>query len=100
MTTPRTFGTRERYRVGALLLAGIVLAGSACSVARKVYDPTRWVYEKKNATTSQLDRDMSGCRKESIDLNKIAPTASQRIDRDKFNRCMERHGYTARIEEE
>ena len=88
------------YRVGALVLAGVVLAGSACSIAKKVYDPTRWVYEKKDATPARLDRDMSACRKESIDLNKIAPTGSQRIDRDKFNRCMERHGYTVRTEEE
>jgi hypothetical protein len=89
-----------RQRAGALVLAGVVLAVSACSVARKVYDPTRWVYEKKDATPARLDRDMTSCRRESIDLSKFAPTASQRIDREKFNRCMERHGYTVRTERE
>jgi hypothetical protein len=69
-------------------------------VARKVYDPTRWVYEKKDATPARLDRDMTSCRRESIDLSKFAPTAAQRIDREKFNRCMERHGYTVRTERE
>lgn len=80
------------------MLAGVLLTLSACSAARSVYDPTSWVYEKKDATPARLDRDMAACRKESVDRNKFAPTASQRIDRDKFNRCMQRHGYTVRTQ--
>jgi len=99
MPMPRTSAAPTR-RATALVLVAIILGAGACGLTKKVYDPTRWVYEKKDATPAKLDRDMTACRKESIDLNKLAPTSSQRIDRDKFNRCMERHGYTARPEED
>jgi hypothetical protein len=96
----RRRGMWARGRLGAVALACAALAASACGVARTIYDPTRWVYEKKDATPARLDRDMTTCRRESLDLNKFALTASQRVDRERFNRCMKRQGYTVRAEEE
>jgi len=53
-----------------------------------------WVYNKPNATAAQVDHDLSLCRRESTRNTAIAITSAQRIDRDAFNRCMERKGYT------
>ena len=101
MPPPHGQGLRRvRPRLSALALACVVLGGGACSAARTIYDPTRWVYEKKDATPARLDHDMTACRRESIDRNKFALTAAQRVDRESFNRCMARHGYTVRVEKE
>ena len=57
-----------------------------------------WVYDKPNVTAVQMDRDLMTCRKESTRSAAIAITPAQRIDREAFNRCMERKGYTVRLE--
>jgi hypothetical protein len=59
---------------------------------------TEWVYEKQGVTPARLDRDMAQCRKESHDPQTVALPGSPRTDRAKFNRCMERRGYTVRTE--
>ncbi|HZO41002.1 MAG TPA: hypothetical protein VFE97_17405 [Methylomirabilota bacterium] len=55
-----------------------------------------WVYEKRGATPAKLDHDMGLCRKEAHDPQTIALPGSPRTDRELFNRCMERKGYTVR----
>jgi hypothetical protein len=55
-----------------------------------------WVYEKRGATPAKLDHDMGLCRKEAHDPQTIALPGSPRTDREVFNRCMERKGYTVR----
>jgi len=55
-----------------------------------------WVYEKRGATPAKLDHDMGLCRKEARDPQTIALPGSPRTDREVFNRCMERKGYTVR----
>jgi hypothetical protein len=84
-------------------LAAVALAAAglgACSAARELYEPTRWVYEKKDTTPARLDRDMTACRRVALDRSRLAATSAQRIDREKFNRCMERQGYTVRTAED
>ncbi len=71
--------------IGALLLVG------GCSSGE-------WVYNKPNTTAVQVDRDLATCRKESTRNTAIVITPSQRLDRDAFNRCMERKGYTITLE--
>ena len=56
----------------------------------------RWVYEKHGATPAKLDRDMALCRKEAHDPQTIALPGSPRTNREVFNRCMERKGYTVK----
>lgn len=58
----------------------------------------QWVYEKSKTTAVRMEEDMAACRKESLSPYKIVIVPSDRIDRDVFNRCMERRGYTVRRE--
>jgi hypothetical protein len=55
-----------------------------------------WVYEKRGTTPAKLEHDMGLCRKEARDPQTIALPGSPRTDREVFNRCMERKGYTVR----
>ena len=59
----------------------------------------RWVYERPGLTPARLDQDLEACRKEAHRPYWFAIWSSDRVDRDVFNRCMERKGYTARLEE-
>ena len=77
-------------RAAALLWAVGVLAGCATR---------EWIYEKPGMTPARLDNDMVTCRKEALDPRAVAIVASERVDREVFNRCMERKGYSARIVE-
>jgi len=70
-------------------IVGVIGVFAACA------SPT-WVYEKRGATPAKLDHDMGLCRKEAHDPQTIALPGSPRTDREVFNRCMERKGYTVR----
>ena len=72
-------------------IVGVIGVFAACA------SPT-WVYEKRGATPAKLDHDMGLCRKEAHDPQTIALPGSPRTDREVFNRCMERKGYTVRSE--
>ena len=74
-------------RRAARALAALALAAAACAT------PQEWIYEKPGLTTARLDHDMTACRKEALDRFSIALLPSQRVDREAFNRCMERKGY-------
>ncbi|PYN89724.1 MAG: hypothetical protein DMD87_04510 [Candidatus Rokuibacteriota bacterium] len=76
-------------RVAALLGAAAWLA--ACATQQ-------WVYEKRSVTQAQYDHDMALCRKEATDPRLVSLPGSPRVDRAIFNRCMERRGYTVRME--
>ena len=77
----------NRRAVGVLGLA--LLAG--CS--------SGWIYERPGLTPARLDQDLETCRKEAHRPYWFAIWRSDRVDRDVFNRCMDRKGYTARREE-
>ena len=74
-------------RRAARALAALALAAAACAT------PQEWIYEKPGRTTARLDHDMTACRKEALDRSSIVLPASQRVNREVFNRCMERKGY-------
>lgn len=76
------------------LLATIVCV---IGVSAACASPT-WVYEKRGTTPAKLDHDMALCRKEAHDPQTIALPGSPRTDREVFNRCMERKGYTVRTD--
>jgi hypothetical protein len=77
----------RRRAAAALAVVGLV---AACAATE------RWAYEKKDVTPARLDQDMAACRSESLDPRVFALTAEQRVDRARFNRCIERKGYTVR----
>jgi hypothetical protein len=56
----------------------------------------RYVYERRNATPAQIDRDLEACRREGFRPNRFAIWPSNRYDWDAVNRCMERKGYAVR----
>ena len=71
----------------AVALAVLALAG-ACATTEQ------WAYDKKGATPARLDQDLSACRQESKDPRTFGLTLEQRLDRERFKRCMERKGYS------
>jgi hypothetical protein len=77
----------SRRVVAALAVLGLV---SACTATE------RWAYEKTGVTPARLDHDLATCRSESLDPRVFALTVEQRVDRQRFTRCMERKGYTVR----
>ena len=76
----------------AAVVIGAVLMLAACATKQ-------WIYDKPGLTPAKLDHDMAQCRKESNDPHIVALPGSPRSDRAVFNRCMERRGYTVRMEE-
>ena len=56
----------------------------------------QWAYDKKGVTPARVDHDLTTCRQESQDLGAFGLTLEQRLDRERFNRCMERKGYSVR----
>ena len=77
-------------RVTALALSlALCLAGCA----------ERWSYTRPGVTPSRLDQDLSACRRQADRPHWFAFTREARIDRAKFNECMEQKGYTAQRDE-
>jgi hypothetical protein len=77
-------------RAAAVMLSlGLCLAGCA----------ERWSYAKPGVTPSRLDQDLSACEQQAHRPYWFAFTRSGRLDREKFNRCMEQKGYTAQRDE-
>jgi hypothetical protein len=74
-------------RVAALLLA--VLAVPGCRSAAE-----EWSYDKPRVTAGQLDRDLAQCAREARPTGPFAYPSVTGPDRDAFNRCMEKRGYT------
>ncbi len=72
--------------------AATALAAAALCAACAA--PPAWLYDKKAVTPARLDHDMAACRQEALDPKAFPIFSSGRIDREAFNRCMERKGYT------
>lgn len=77
----------RRSVVVALAIVGLV---TACATK------AQWAYVKKDVTPARLDHDLAACRQESQDPGAFGLTLEQRLDRGRFNRCMERKGYSVR----
>ncbi len=75
----------RRVVVGVSLAAALLVA---CA-------EREWIYEKKGATPTRIDRDKAACEQEAFDPRAFALFRSGRVDQEVFRRCMERKGYTA-----
>lgn len=71
-----------------MVLAAIVAALAGCASGGE------WTYEKPGATTFQVDRDLAACRKAATPRGGFAYPALRGPDREAFNDCMRRRGYT------
>lgn len=69
-----------------------VCALSGCAV--------HWIYEKPGVTPDQLARDKGACEQEAPSGGLYAEIFHQEpLDRERFNRCMQRRGYSVRRED-
>lgn len=59
---------------------------------------TRWTYDKPSVTPARLDQDLADCRRVARTRQGLAIFQANRVDRELFNRCMERKGYTVSVE--
>lgn len=72
--------------VVALALVGV----AACATGQE------WIYEKSRATPAQVDHDKRACRKVAPSRSMFRTFEDEKVDREPFNRCMEKLGYTIR----
>jgi hypothetical protein len=77
-------------RVASAVLA-LTLAGCAAP---------HYAYERRNATPAQIDHDLAVCRREGFRPSRFAVWPSNRYDWDVVNRCMQRKGYSVRLDED
>ena len=75
------------------LLILVMLAAAGCAAPH-------YIYERRNSTPAQLDRDLQTCRREGFRPSRFAVWPSNRYDWDIVNRCMERKGYQMRPPED
>ena len=80
-------GRRRRFRA---LLALFHLAALLTACASK----QEWIYEKPRSTPAQLDHDTRTCRKIAPSRSMFRTFEDEKVEREAFNRCMERRGYT------
>jgi hypothetical protein len=55
-----------------------------------------WVYEKPRTTPAQLDHDKTLCRKAAPSRSLFRTFQAEKLEREGFNRCMEKLGYTVK----
>jgi hypothetical protein len=56
-----------------------------------------WIYEKPRATPAQVDHDKTTCRKAAPSRSLFRTFQAEKVERETFNRCMEKLGYTVRV---
>ena len=71
----------------ALALGGL----AACASSQE------WIYEKARATPAQIDHDKRACRKIAPSRSMFRMFEDDKVDREAFNRCMEKLGYALRV---
>ena len=86
--------SHRRRALGALALGTALAAGAACTTG------DQWVYEKSSASAAQVDRDMAACEGLSRPRGPFAYPALTRVDRERFNACMQARGYRVSQESE
>ncbi|MGH7335528.1 MAG: hypothetical protein ACREKS_22840 [Candidatus Rokuibacteriota bacterium] len=67
-----------------ILLAGLASCRSGAE----------WIYDKPKVTSGQLDRDLAQCRQLTMPKGVLAYPALTGPDREAFNACMEKRGYS------
>jgi hypothetical protein len=73
-------------RAAAVVTFAALVAG--CATAEE------WIYDKPRTTPAQLDHDKTECRKAARSRSLFRVLQEEKVEREAFNRCMERRGYT------
>jgi hypothetical protein len=56
-----------------------------------------WIYAKPRTTPAQLDHDKRTCRKVAPSRSMLRTFEDEKVEREGFNRCMEKLGYTITV---
>ncbi len=56
-----------------------------------------WIYDKPRTTPAQLDRDKTMCRMIAPSRSLLRTFQEEKVEREPFNRCMEKLGYTVTV---
>lgn len=77
------------WRVRAAVIVVLLAALAACRSGME------WTYDKPKVTSAQLDRDLTQCRQLTMPKGALAYPALTGPDREAFNACMQKRGYSA-----
>jgi hypothetical protein len=83
--------SHHRMSVGRVRAALLVVLLPALATCRSGGE---WIYDKPKVTPAQLDRDLAQCRQLTMPKGALAFPALRGPDREAFNACMEKRGYT------
>jgi hypothetical protein len=82
---------RRRAVVSLPLLCGVATLLAACATSQE------WIYEKPRMTPAQLEHDKRTCRKIAPSRSLLRTLEEDKVQREAFNRCMEKQGYTVTV---
>jgi hypothetical protein len=75
----------------ALVLASFAALLTACAASEE------WIYDKPRVTPAQLEHDKTMCRKAAPSRSLLRTLQEEKVEREAFNRGMERRGYTVTV---
>ena len=78
-------------RWSAIVIVSFAVLLTACAGSQE------WIYEKPRTTPAQLDRDKTMCRKAAPTRSLLRTLQEEKLEREAFNRCMEKRGYTITV---
>ena len=77
--------------MSAAALWGFAALLPACAASQE------WIYEKPRTTPAQLGQDKTTCRKVAPSRSLLRTFEEDKVEREGFNRCMEKLGYTITV---
>jgi hypothetical protein len=78
-------------RPRAVVLFSFATLLTACATSEE------WIYDKPRTTPAQLDHDKTMCRKAAPTRSFLRTLQEEKVEREAFNRCMEKRGYTVTV---
>jgi hypothetical protein len=79
-------------RLLSAALTALTLCGlAACAGSQE------WIYDKPRATPAQVDHDKRACRKVAPSRSMFRTFEEDKVEREAFNRCMQKLGYTITV---
>jgi hypothetical protein len=83
--------TAMAVRPRALVLASFATLLAGCAASEE------WIYDKPRLTPAQLEHDKTMCRRAAPSRSLLRTLQEEKVEREAFNRCMERRGYTVTV---
>ena len=77
--------------MSAAALWGFAALLPACAASQE------WIYAKPRTTPAQFEHDKRTCRKVAPSRSMLRILEEDKVEREGFNRCMEKLGYTITV---